>query len=83
MRCVIPRSYKQRFNIDLKELVKKERGNSDFGIALQLLSVDPVHAECDMIDKAIKTLGAHEKVIFSIIGGRSPQELNFLKVRVQ
>jgi hypothetical protein len=78
MRCHIPRRYKELFQIDVKELMKKERGNSDFGILLQFLAVDPVHAECDM--KAIQTLGAHEKIIFSIIGARSNSEIRILKV---
>lgn len=80
MRCAVPKRYKERFQIDLKKLMKKEQCNNDFGIALQFLAVDPVHAECDMIRKAIKAPGVHEKVIFSIIGGRSSQELKLLKV---
>jgi hypothetical protein len=82
MRSMVPGRYFQMFHKDLVALMKSECGNRDFGTALQYLAVDPVHAECMMIEDACKGLGTHEIFLFSIICGRSNKEIDLLKVRL-
>lgn len=83
LRCKVALRYKELYKIDLKQLMIQERGNTDFGIALQFLSVDPVHAECDMIFKSCKGAGTDERLLFSILCGRSNQEIEILKVIIR
>lgn len=64
---------------NLKELIKSETGNNDFGQALQYLSVTPVEAECAMCRKAMKGLGTNEKLLYSILAGRSNRDMELLK----
>jgi hypothetical protein len=61
--------------------MKSECGSRDFGTALQFLAVDPVHAECLMIEEACQGIGTYEMLLFSIICGRSNREIELLKVR--
>jgi hypothetical protein len=76
-RCKVPLRYKEIHGKELKAVIKSECGSRDFGTALQFLAVDPVHAECDMVDKACKGSGL---LLFSIICGRSNKEIDILKV---
>lgn len=79
MRCKVPLRYKEMFEKELQAVVKSECGNKDFGTALQFLAVDPVEAECDMIDRACKGFGTNEFLMLSIICGRTNQEIEILK----
>jgi hypothetical protein len=54
MRCKVPFRYEEMFGKELQAVIKSECGNKDFGTALQFLAVDPVEAECDMVDRACK-----------------------------
>jgi Annexin len=78
-RCKVPLRYKELFGKDLKSVMKAECGSKDFGLALQFLAQDPVSAECDMIMSACKGLGTKEKLLGTIICGRSNAEMNLLK----
>mmetsp|Transcript_16745 Transcript_16745/g.31856 ORF Transcript_16745/g.31856 Transcript_16745/m.31856 type:complete len:330 (+) Transcript_16745:115-1104(+) len=78
-RCKVPIRFKEMFDKDLRALVKSECGNRDFGTALKFLAVDPVSAECDMINKACKGLGTNETLLYPIICGRSNKEMEILK----
>jgi len=51
----------------------------DFGTAMELLGLPPHEAECAMLKKACKGLGASAKVIYSIICGRTNKEMEILK----
>lgn len=62
--------------------MESECGNKVFGTALQFLAVDPVHAECLMIEEACQGIGTKEMLLFSIICGRSNSEIELLKVRI-
>jgi Annexin len=80
-RCMIPARYFQLYNKSLIDVIKSECGNRVFGTALQYLAVDPVHAECLMIEEACAGFGTDENFLFSIICGRSNADIVALKVR--
>lgn len=80
-RCKIALRYKTLFDRELNDVMKKECGSKDFGTALQLLAVDPVQAECEMINKACKGLGTNEKLLATIMCGRTNDEMTLLKKR--
>ncbi|KAL7564459.1 hypothetical protein ACA910_001553 [Epithemia clementina (nom. ined.)] len=81
MRCKVPYRYKKLFGDSktLKEVMKSECGNRDFGKCLQFLAVPPHVAECDMIHMACKGAGTNEKLLSTIIVGRSNAEMELLK----
>jgi hypothetical protein len=79
MRCKVPVRYKELYDKQLKDVMKSECGNRDFGTALQLLSSPPDQAECGMIHRACKGLGTNETLLFTIICGRSNKEMEILK----
>lgn len=78
-RCMVPIRYKELHKKNLLDVIKSECGNRDFGTAAQFLAVDPVHAECLMLDKACKGLGTDELLLSTIICGRSNKEMELLK----
>ena len=80
-RCKVPLRYQELFGKKPWEVVTKECGKRDFGTALQFLAVDPVTAECNMIEKACGGLGTNEVLLYSIIVGRSNKDLDLLKKR--
>ena len=82
MRSKVPGRYFQMYHKDLLSLMKSECGSRHFGTALQYLAVDPVHAECLMIEDACKGFGTNEIFLFSIICGRSNKDIELLKVCV-
>lgn len=61
--------------------MKSECGNKDFGTAVQFLAVDPVTAECMMINTACKGAGTDELLLGTLICGRTNEEMDILKVR--
>ena len=79
-RCMVPIRYKELFKKNLLDVIKSECGNRDFGTAAQFLAVDPVHAECLMLDKACKGVGTDELLLSTIICGRTNKEMELLKV---
>jgi Annexin len=79
-RCKIPARYFQMFGKNLVDVVESECGHRVFGRALQYMAVDPVAAECEMIEDACKGFGTNEIFLFSIICGRSNEEIALLKV---
>jgi len=78
-RCKVPSRYKELFDKDLRALIKSECGKRDFGTALGFLAVDPVSAECEMINDACQGLGTNETLLYPIICGRSNKEMEILK----
>mmetsp|Transcript_21870 Transcript_21870/g.30733 ORF Transcript_21870/g.30733 Transcript_21870/m.30733 type:complete len:346 (-) Transcript_21870:171-1208(-) len=72
--------YKEMYEKDLKELMKKEVGNSHYGQALKYLSLSPASADCSMIRKACDGLGTNELVLYPIICGRSNKDMDLLKL---
>lgn len=78
-RCKVPLRYKELHGKELVKVIKSECGNKDFGTALQFFSVNPVEAECLMIDTACKGFGTDELLLFTIICGRTNKEMDILK----
>jgi hypothetical protein len=63
----------------LVKVMKDECGNSDFGIAMQFLGHGPVEAECMMIKNAVDGWGADKLLLYSILCGRSNEDMVLLK----
>ena len=81
-RCMVPLRYKELFGKALVDVMRSECGKKDFGTALQFLAVDPVEAECLMVEKACKGAGTDELLLLTIICGRTNKEMELLKVSV-
>jgi hypothetical protein len=64
---------------ELLQVMKNECGKRDFGMAMQFLSLGPVEAECRMIKKAVDGLGSDKLVLYSILCGRSNEDMELLK----
>ena len=62
----------------LDALFKKEF-SGDFGTAMVFLGLPPHEAECAMIKKACKGIGAASNVLHSILCGRTNKEMELLK----
>ncbi|GAX14795.1 hypothetical protein FisN_25Lh008 [Fistulifera solaris] len=78
-RCKVPIRYKELFGKELRAVMKSECGNRDFGFALQLLAVDPLAADCMLVEKACDGAGTNELLLFTIICGRTNREMELLK----
>ena len=70
--------YKELFGKDLDELMKKEF-SGDFGLALKFLALPMDKAEAAMIRKATAGIGASVKIVWSIMCGRTNEEMEILK----
>ena len=70
--------YKEIYDKKLKDLMKSET-SGDYGTALQFCALSPAMAECAMLKKACKGLGTNEKLLYSIVCGRSNQDMEHLK----
>uniref|UniRef100_A0A7S4HQF8 Annexin n=1 Tax=Odontella aurita TaxID=265563 RepID=A0A7S4HQF8_9STRA len=68
-------SYKGK---NLEKLVDKECGG-DFGEAMELLAVTPDVAEARLVRKATKGVGTTEKLLYTIICGRSNADIDALR----
>jgi hypothetical protein len=66
-------------NIELIKLMKDECGKSDFGLAAQLLALGPVEAECRMIKNAVDGMGSDKLMLYTILCGRSNEDMILLK----
>lgn len=79
-RMQIPIKFSQIYNGDnLRDLMKKECGGNDFGLALQYLALTPVEAECAMMKKACDGLGTDERLLYSVLCGRSNKDMELFK----
>mmetsp|Transcript_28086 Transcript_28086/g.78759 ORF Transcript_28086/g.78759 Transcript_28086/m.78759 type:complete len:336 (+) Transcript_28086:72-1079(+) len=70
--------YKELFQEDLRDLMKKEF-SGDLGNALQFLACPADEAECRMLKKAMDGIGAQANVIFAIMCGRTNEEMERIK----
>lgn len=70
--------YKELFQKDLDELMKKEF-SGDFGLALKFLSLPSDRAEAAMLRKGMSGVGAAVKIVWSIMVGRTNAEMEILK----
>lgn len=77
-RYKIALRYKELHDKELVDLMKKEF-SGDFGTALEFLALPSDKAECAMIRKATKGIGAKVNVVWSILCGRTNDEIDRLK----
>lgn len=77
-RFLIAFRYKQKYNKELYDLMKKEN-SGDFGTLTQLLALPIPEAEAKILRIATKGMGTNEKLLYSVICGRSNQEIELLK----
>lgn len=77
-RMTIPMKFNDIYDGELLSLMKKEC-SGDLGEALQFLAVTPVETECYMIKKACDGIGTSEKLLYSILCGRSNKDMELLK----
>jgi len=78
-RKYISLRYEEMYDKELKKLMKSECGSSNFGEALQYLSLGPVEAECRMLKKAVDGFGSNKVMMYSILCGRSNADMELLK----
>uniref|UniRef100_A0A7S2Y2K3 Annexin n=1 Tax=Entomoneis paludosa TaxID=265537 RepID=A0A7S2Y2K3_9STRA len=83
-RSMISMRYMELYGDDHKkfknmaDLMAKEF-SGDFGTALEYLALPPHQAECLMLRKAMKGIGADVDIIWSIMAGRTNDEMEMLK----
>mmetsp|Transcript_13159 Transcript_13159/g.15315 ORF Transcript_13159/g.15315 Transcript_13159/m.15315 type:complete len:340 (+) Transcript_13159:105-1124(+) len=78
-RKLLSLRFEKTFGKDLKKYMKSECGNNGFGQALQYLSLGPVETECRMLKKAVDGLGSNKVMLYSILCGRSNEDMELLK----
>lgn len=77
-RWKLSRRYKELYDKNLADLMRKEF-SGDFGMAMKMLSMPIDEAECYMLKKGMDGIGCNVKVIYSILVGRTNDELNRIK----
>lgn len=70
--------YKELYQQDLAQLMDKEF-SGNFGVALEFLALPPHYAECAMIRHACKGIGSNANIVWSIVCGRTNEEIELLK----
>lgn len=78
-RCYLGMKYKEMFDKDLKDVMRSECGRKDLGSALQLLSLSPDAMDVELLRKACKGIGTNERLLQTIICGRSNKDMEILK----
>jgi len=77
-RWKLTKRYKELFNQDLDALMKKEF-QGDFKYAMTVLTMPLDEAECYMLKKATDGIGCKVNIIYSILCGRTNDELDRIK----
>lgn len=77
-RWKLARRYEELYDKPLAKVMKDEF-SGDFGRAMQMLAMPIDEAECYMLKKAFEGLGCNVKVVYSILVGRSNDEINRIK----
>ncbi|TMW58724.1 hypothetical protein Poli38472_010283 [Pythium oligandrum] len=77
-RELIVHRYKQIYGEELTEVLKSET-SGDFRFLLRLLSMPLHHMEAWVLREATKGLGTTERLLYPIVVGRTPAEMNLLK----
>ena len=72
--------YKELFGKELYDVMKKEF-SGDFGTVLQYLALPLDVAECKMLHHAMKGIGSNVNIVWSILVGRTNEELERIKKR--
>lgn len=77
-RYLVAYRYKEKYNKELYTLMKKEN-SGNFGILTQLLALPIPVAEAKIIRIATKGFGTNEKLLYSVLLGRTNEEMELLK----
>lgn len=77
-RHYIIHRYRQMFNKDLAEVMRKEF-SGEFGFCMQALALPADAAEVAMIKKATLGVGATVEILYAILCGRTNEEIEMLK----
>lgn len=77
-RTYVAIRYKELHDIELSELMKKEF-SGDFGLCLEFLALRPDDAEVKMIRRAHQGVGANVNIIYTILLGRTNEEIEIVK----
>jgi Annexin len=72
--------YKELYSVELYDVMKKEF-SGDFGMALKFLSLPADKMECAMLHTAMKGVGSNVNIVWSILVGRTNDELDRIKKR--
>lgn len=78
-RWKLARRYKELYDKSLTELMKSEF-SGDFGRVMKMLAMPIDEAEAYMLKKAMDGFGCNAQVVYSILVGRSNDEMNRIKV---
>lgn len=72
--------FPEMYDKDLTQLMIDECGNNnEMGAATQFLSVGPIEAECMMLKRAMDGFGSDKVMMYSILCGRSNEDMALLK----
>lgn len=71
--------YNEIYNQSLPYILKQKCVNTSYGIAMELLSLSPPDAESLLIRRVTHGLFTNKLILFSIICGRSNEDINILK----
>jgi hypothetical protein len=77
-RWKLSKRYEELFDKKLSDLMKKEF-SGDFGFAMKCLALPLDEAECYMLKKATDGIGCSVKIVYSIMCGRTNEEMELLK----
>jgi hypothetical protein len=77
-RWKLSKRYPELYDKGLAELMKAEF-SGDFGRAMTMLAMPLDEAECYMLKKATDGVGCNVHVVYSILCGRTNNELNLIK----
>ncbi|TDH70375.1 hypothetical protein CCR75_000391 [Bremia lactucae] len=77
-RALVSLRYKDLHGQTLRELVKSET-SGDFGYLLQLMTFPLPQAEAYIVFHAMKGAGTSDHLLYSVLMGRSNEEIDFLK----
>lgn len=77
-RWKLSRRYTELYDKSLADLMKKEF-SGDFAMLMKMLAMPIDEAECYMLKKGMEGVGCNVKVIYSILVGRSNDEINRIK----
>lgn len=78
-RKLISIRYEETYEKVLSEVMDSECGDNKFGTALQYTALGPVEMECRLLKDAVDGLGSNEIMMYSILCGRSNDDMELLK----
>ena len=71
--------YPEMYDTDLRKFMRDKLRNSDFGLLMQFLADGPVEVECMMLKHAMDGFGSDKVMLYTILCGRSNDDMTLLK----